>query len=57
MSFMVSDVPNQVPPREGINEYHANAPLMEGVQRYGANWARGRLEAVGHLVGSPEFQQ
>ncbi len=57
MSFILTDVPNQVPPRERINEYHANTPLMEGVQRYGANWAHDRLEAVGHVVGSPEFQQ
>ncbi|MCY0909325.1 MAG: acyl-CoA dehydrogenase family protein [Sulfobacillus thermotolerans] len=52
----LSDVSNQVPTREGINEYHANMPLVEGVQRFGAGWARDRLEAVGDLVGSPEFQ-
>lgn len=56
MSLILSDVTNQVPAREEINEYRANIPLLEGVQRYGASWASDRLEAVGDLVGSAEFQ-
>ncbi len=57
MSLMLPYVLNQLPTREGINEYRANIPLWEGLQRYGASWARDRLETVGHLVGSSEFQQ
>lgn len=56
MPLMLSDAPNQVPVREGINEYHSNVPLKERVQQYHAGWAHDRLDAVGSLVGSPQFQ-
>lgn len=51
------NVLNQVPMRTEVNEYHANLPLMEGVQRYGASWAGARLDTVGQLVGSTTFQR
>jgi len=51
------DVRNQAPPRADINEFTANLPLVEGVQRYDAEWALADLEATGELVGSADFQR
>ena len=48
---------NQPPPRVGLNEFTANAALLEAVARYGATWAAGNLAAVGRLVGSYEFAE
>lgn len=50
-------VTNQVPPREGINEYTANAALVEGVERHGADWASEHLQETGQLVGQADFQR
>ncbi|MEF3405441.1 acyl-CoA dehydrogenase family protein [Agromyces sp. CCNWLW203] len=54
------EVENQVPAREGVDEYTSNAPLVEAVAR----WGRGGGEAsaqelvdVGELVGSAPFQR
>ncbi len=54
------EVENQVPAREGVDEYTSNAPLVEAVAR----WGRGGAEAsarslgdVGGLVGSAAFQR
>ena len=54
------EVENQVPAREGVDEYTSNAPLVEAVAR----WGRGGGEASAHelvddgeLVGSAPFQR
>ncbi|MGT2461345.1 hypothetical protein [Sinomonas atrocyanea] len=50
-----ADAANQAPPRAGIDEFSANAALVDGVRRFGASWASGELAAVGRLVGSEQF--
>jgi putative acyl-CoA dehydrogenase len=50
------EVVNQVPPREGLNEYLVNRALSEAVRRFGAQWAAGQLTEAGALVGQPDFQ-
>jgi putative acyl-CoA dehydrogenase len=47
---------NQVPPRVGLDEFETNAPLVEAVTRYDADWAREALGATGRQVGTAEFQ-
>src|ERR1700712_2577814 len=47
---------NQVPPRENVDEFVSNVPLVEGVARYDAEWALPDLERVGRQVGTAEFQ-
>jgi putative acyl-CoA dehydrogenase len=54
---MAGSSTNQVPPRVGVDEFSANAALVDGVRRYGAGWASGALAAVGRLVGSAEFHE
>ncbi|MFK4788532.1 acyl-CoA dehydrogenase family protein [Microbacterium sp. ZW T5_56] len=49
-------VTNQAPPREGLNEYLLNRPLVEGITTFGADWARDELAKTGELVGTAEFQ-
>ena len=49
-------VVNQPPPRADVDEFAANIPLREGVERFDAGWAAGALGAVGRLVGSEAFQ-
>ncbi|MFC9561037.1 acyl-CoA dehydrogenase family protein [Agromyces sp. NPDC056965] len=55
------EVENQVPAREGIDEYTANTPLVEAVARWGSGGgaasARASLADVGALVGSAAFQR
>ncbi|WP_350348980.1 acyl-CoA dehydrogenase family protein [Agromyces sp. G08B096] len=51
------DVLNQVPPREGIDEFAGNVPLVEAVARWGTPGAAERLGAVGRHVGSAAFQR
>jgi len=54
------EVLNQVPPREGIDEYTANVPLVEAVARWGRPVeasAQQRLHDVGALVGTAAFQR
>lgn len=48
-------VTNQAAPREGLDEYALNLPLVEGVHRYGAGWASAELHATGDLVGGAGF--
>ncbi|HEX5598376.1 MAG TPA: acyl-CoA dehydrogenase family protein [Micromonosporaceae bacterium] len=55
-SHTTHQVINQPPPRTGIDEYAANAPLREAVHRYGAAHAEQQLHEVGRLVGSAEYQ-
>jgi len=55
--MVTHSVVNQAPPRVDVDEFAANAPLREGVQRYDAGWAGGALDEVGRLVGSAGFQR
>ncbi|HEV3001347.1 MAG TPA: acyl-CoA dehydrogenase family protein [Solirubrobacteraceae bacterium] len=48
---------NQPPPREGLDEYATNAPLVEAVERHDAGWADERLRTAGRLVGEAAFQR
>ncbi|MEV8212418.1 acyl-CoA dehydrogenase family protein [Leifsonia sp. NPDC077715] len=50
-------VVNQPPPRVDVDEFAANAPLREGVERYDAGWATASLGETGRLVGSASFQR
>jgi len=50
------DVVNQAPPREGLDEYGANAALTEAVDRHDADWAHHRLHLTGQRVGTASFQ-
>ncbi len=54
------EVLNQVPPREGVDEFAANVPLVEAVARWGRPddaSARPNLHDVGALVGTGAFQR
>lgn len=55
------EVRNQAPPREGVDEFASNAPLVEAVARWGRNdgadAAASALSEVGTLVGSGAFQR
>ncbi|GAA4381260.1 acyl-CoA dehydrogenase family protein [Agromyces bauzanensis] len=54
------EILNQAPPREGVDEYAANVPLVEAVARWGRRGpdaATGDLHAIGSLVGSAAFQR
>ncbi|WP_448811150.1 acyl-CoA dehydrogenase family protein [Agromyces bauzanensis] len=54
------EVVNQAPPREGLDEFAANVPLVEAVGRWGhqgPDAATADLHAVGSLVGSARFQR
>jgi putative acyl-CoA dehydrogenase len=48
------EVQNQPPPLEGHNLLHSDAVLREAVKREGAEWAEGRLGALGGELGLPE---
>lgn len=50
-------VVNQAPPRVDVDEFAANLPLREGVERYDAGWAVPALGDIGRLVGSEAFQR
>ncbi|NDZ82875.1 DNA alkylation response protein [Streptomyces sp. SID10853] len=54
---LTHEVVNQVPPRVGIDEYAANAPLTAAVQEFGAGHHASELHGIGALVGSGEFQE
>ena len=54
--MVTHEVTNQVPRRIGVDEFRANAALVEGVRRYDAEWAESDLARVGALVGTEEFQ-
>ncbi|ERK68205.1 acyl-CoA dehydrogenase, middle domain protein, partial [Leifsonia aquatica ATCC 14665] len=49
-------VVNQPPPRVDLDEYAANVPLQEAVERYDAGWATAELGEVGRHVGTAAFQ-
>lgn len=49
-------VVNQPPPRVDLDEFAANIPLREAVERHDAGWAVADLGEVGRLVGSAAFQ-
>ena len=61
--MITHEVPNQVPPREGVDEYAANAPLVEAVARWGRRAPDGTaaaapgLHGVGRHVGTAAFQR
>jgi putative acyl-CoA dehydrogenase len=50
-------VENQPPVRTDLDEYEANAPLIDAVGAFGAGWAHDDLHDAGRLVGSPSFQR
>lgn len=51
------EVENQAPPREGVDEFGANQPLVEAVARWGRGGEASALHEVGSLVGSAAFQR
>ncbi|QAY73014.1 hypothetical protein ET445_06320 [Agromyces protaetiae] len=51
------EVSNQVPAREGLDEFAVNAPLVEAVAKWGTDASSARLGAAGRLVGSAAFQR
>ena len=55
---LTHEVQNQVPPREGIDEFATNAPLVEAVASWGRD-ASGTsvFTGIGRLVGSAAFQR
>jgi putative acyl-CoA dehydrogenase len=48
------EVFNQPGPLEGYNLYEQNRPLVEAVQREGAQWAAPRIRALGEELGGEE---
>ncbi len=44
---------NQPPPLEGIDVFSSNLPLVEAVQREGADWVSERASLLGRFVGAP----
>ena len=48
---------NQAPDRVDVNEFTTNAPLVEAVGRFDADWAVDDLIETGRLVGSADFQR
>jgi putative acyl-CoA dehydrogenase len=51
------EVLNQPPPLAGYNAFEADRPLVEAVEREGAQWAEERLGAIGALAGSAEIRR
>ena len=51
------EVVNQPPPREGVDEFATDAPLVEAVARWGRAGAVPPLSEVGVHVGSAAFQR
>ncbi|OJX72214.1 acyl-CoA dehydrogenase family protein [Leifsonia sp. 71-9] len=49
-------VVNQPPARVDLDEYAANVPLQEAVERHDAGWAAADLGEVGRHVGTAAFQ-
>jgi putative acyl-CoA dehydrogenase len=48
------EVANQPPPLGDFNAFEADPTLVAALEREGAGWARGRLEAIGAVAGSAE---
>ncbi|MRX44458.1 DNA alkylation response protein [Agromyces sp. Q22] len=66
--MITHEVLNQAPPREGVDEFAANVPLVEAVARWGtaafpggagveADAAPSALHELGRLVGGAAFQR
>lgn len=60
--IIAHEVLNQAPPREGVDEYAENVPLVEAVARWGRGAGDGgaaasALSDIGMLVGSAAFQR
>src|SRR4051794_4342538 len=51
------EVTNQPPPLVDYNVFEADRPLVEAVEREGADWAEERLRAIGGLAGSAEIRR
>ncbi|HEY2718102.1 MAG TPA: isovaleryl-CoA dehydrogenase [Solirubrobacteraceae bacterium] len=51
------EVLNQAPPLEGVDVFTSNTPLVEAVQREGADWVSERASALGKLIGGEPQQQ
>ena len=51
------EVANQPPPLSDYNVFEADRPLVEAVEREGADWARERITAVGEFAGSERAQE
>jgi len=47
------EVTNQPPSLEGANLYRIDLPLQQWAERFGADWAQGRIDAYGALAGGP----
>ncbi|QHE99308.1 acyl-CoA dehydrogenase family protein [Pseudomonas cannabina pv. alisalensis] len=47
------EVTNQPPPLGEVNLYRIDMPLQEWSQRFGAGWAKSRIDAYGALAGGP----
>jgi len=50
------EVRNQVPPLEGRNLFLDNVPLVEGLEREGAGWARERVTEAGAFWGGEPLE-
>ncbi|HEX6667279.1 MAG TPA: acyl-CoA dehydrogenase family protein [Solirubrobacterales bacterium] len=55
-TFGNHEVANQPPPLVDYNVFEADTPLVEAVQREGAEWARERISEVGALAGTERAQ-
>src|SRR6201999_3464430 len=51
------EVANQPPPLVDYNVFETDAPLVEAVQREGAEWARERIAEVGGYAGSSRAKE
>lgn len=51
------EVANQPPPLDAFNAFEADRPLVEAVQREGAQWAEEPLRTIGALAGSANQDQ
>jgi putative acyl-CoA dehydrogenase len=51
------EVLNQAPPLNDVNVFASNTPLVEAVQREGADWVSERASALGRLIGGEPQQQ
>lgn len=55
--MITHEVLNQAPPREGVDEFAVNVPLVEAVARWGRGDAASVLHDLGRQVGSAAFQR
>jgi len=55
-AFGTHEVANQPPPLTDYNVFEADRVLGEAVRREGADWAEGRISAVGEIAGSERVQ-